>query len=66
MSSAPTAKWFDSLPASIGTPKQMSAKDLHDLFENAQSREKVVVVDVRRADIEVWSPHSIVCMKMTG
>jgi hypothetical protein len=53
MSSAPTAKWFDSLPAPISTPKQMSAKDLHDLFDNAQSGQKVLVVDVRRADIEV-------------
>ena len=55
MSSAPPAKWFDSLPAPISTPPQMSAKELHELCHMGQSESKVVVVDVRRADIEVCS-----------
>ena len=53
MTSAPGAKWYDSLPAPISTPAQMSADDLHKLFQPSQSESTVLVVDVRRADIEV-------------
>jgi arsenical-resistance protein 2 len=45
-------KWFDSLPAPISTPKQITPGDLHELL-HGQTGAKVVVVDVRRADIEV-------------
>ena len=57
MSSAPAAKWFDALPTPISTPAQLSAQDLHELLHSSETRGQMLVVDVRRADIEV-SSHS--------
>jgi len=56
MTSAPAAKWFDSLPTPISTPAQLSAQDLHELLHSSETRGQVLVLDVRRADIEVFSP----------
>lgn len=42
-------KWFDSLPKPKSEPRQMRVEDYHSIA----SSEKVLVVDVRRADIEV-------------
>jgi arsenical-resistance protein 2 len=54
--SAQPAKWFDSLPTPVSDPAQLSATDLHELFQSNETRAKVLVVDVRRADIEVGIP----------
>jgi arsenical-resistance protein 2 len=56
MTSAQPAKWFDSLPTPVSDPAQLSATDLHELFQSNETRAKVLVVDVRRADIEVGIP----------
>jgi hypothetical protein len=53
MTSAQPAKWFDSLPTPVSDPAQLSAADLHELFQSSETRAEVLVVDVRRADIEV-------------
>lgn len=45
------SKWFDALPKPKSEPKRLSVEELHDL--RAGSEGKVLVVDVRRADIEV-------------
>jgi arsenical-resistance protein 2 len=52
MTTPQTAKWFDSLPAPISAPAQMSAEELHDLLQSP-AKSQVIIVDVRRADIEV-------------
>ena len=46
-------KWFDDLPKPKSTPAQIAVHDLHELI---QAKADVVVVDVRRADIEVSNP----------
>jgi len=56
MASAQPAKWFDSLPTPVSIPAQLSATDLHELFRCTETGAKVLVVDVRRADIEVGIP----------
>jgi len=61
MSSAPAAKWFDALPTPISTPAQLSAQDLHELLHSSETRAQVLVVDVRRADIEVLDPSCKLC-----
>ena len=43
-------KWFDDLPKPKSIPAQIAVKELHELL---QTKANVVVVDVRRADIEV-------------
>jgi len=58
MTSAPQAKWFDSLPAPISTPAQLSVQDLHDFLHSGGDSANVLVVDVRRADIEVSNSHT--------
>jgi hypothetical protein len=54
--SAQPARWFDSLPTPVSNPAQLSATELHGLFQSNETRAKVLVVDVRRADIEVGIP----------
>jgi hypothetical protein len=44
------SKWFDSLPTPKSEPAQIGVEELHSLQAGS---EKVLVVDVRRADIEV-------------
>ena len=56
MTSAQPAKWFDSLPTPVSNPAQLNATDLHELLKSDETRTKVLVVDVRRADIEVCIP----------
>lgn len=46
------AKWFESLPTPKSTPRQISVDELHGLLHGSKAAE-VLVVDVRRADIEV-------------
>ena len=58
MTSAQPAKWFDSLPTPVSNPVQISGSDLHQVFESSETRAKVLVVDVRRADIEVFTFHT--------
>ena len=45
------AKWFDHLPAPRSKPAQVSPEDLHTLLR--KEGHKVLVIDVRRTDIEV-------------
>lgn len=65
MTSAQPAKWFDSLPTPVSDPAQLSATDLHELFQSNETRAKVLVVDVRRADIEVSTIHTCFCQDLT-
>lgn len=58
MTSAPQAKWFDSLPTPISSPAQLSVQDLHDFLHSGGDSANVLVVDVRRADIEVSNSHT--------
>lgn len=44
-------KWFDHLPPPRSKPAQISGEDLHTLL--GKDEHKVLVVDVRRTDIEV-------------
>lgn len=44
-------KWFDHLPSPRSKPMQISSEDLHTLLQ--KDEHKVLVVDVRRTDIEV-------------
>jgi arsenical-resistance protein 2 len=53
MSSAPAAKWFDALPTPKSVPRQLTVKELHQLLRDPERSAGVLVVDVRRADIEV-------------
>ncbi|KAK1922957.1 Rhodanese-like domain-containing protein [Papiliotrema laurentii] len=52
MSSAPAAKWFDALPTPKSVPRQLTVKELHQLLRDPERSAGVLVVDVRRADIE--------------
>ena len=44
-------KWYDPLPEPRSKPKQMTSEELHALLQ--KDDHKVLVVDVRRTDIEV-------------
>ena len=65
MTSAQPAKWFDSLPAPVSDPAQLSATELHGLFQSNETRAKVLVIDVRRADIEVFTFHTCFSQDLT-
>ena len=65
MTSAQPAKWFDSLPTPVSDPAQLSATELHGLFQSNETRAKVLVVDVRRADIEVSTFHTCFSQDLT-
>ncbi len=46
-------KWFEALPAPKSSPQRISCTELHELMVGKQAGIDYVVVDVRRADIEV-------------
>jgi len=61
-SSAGGSKWFDKLPAPLSTPASMDVATLHGLLQQQSEPEsgvRVLIVDVRRADIEVRSDSLI-------
>lgn len=47
------SKWFDHLPAPVSQPPSITAEELHGLLASGPPGRDVIVVDVRRADIEV-------------
>jgi hypothetical protein len=49
---ADPAKWFDKFPTPKSSPETLSVERLHELLQSKESH-KVIVVDVRRTDIEV-------------
>jgi len=55
-------KWFDDLPKPKSTPQQVSVSELHQLITN---NAQVVVVDVRRADIEVSPSFAYVSLRIS-
>jgi hypothetical protein len=52
------SKWFDSLPTPKSDPGQIGVEELHSIQAGG---ENVLVVDVRRADIEVGLSHMDGC-----
>lgn len=54
--SAKTDRWFDKLPTPHTCPPSISVERLHSLIHDGAA-ESVIVVDVRRTDIEVRSPR---------
>lgn len=49
---ASTSRWFDKLPTPTSRPTLMSVEDLRYLLDRGVA-ESVIVVDVRRADVDV-------------
>lgn len=45
-------KWFDKLPKPQSSPKSLGVDEQHSLLHDSSS-DSVIVVDVRRTDIEV-------------
>lgn len=45
--------WYDDLPKPISSPPPLSIEEVHDHLSVETSGTRLLVVDVRRADIEV-------------
>ncbi len=57
-----SAKWFGHLPSPVSKPPGMTVNELHDRLANQSIGRDILVVDVRRGDIEVstvFSPNRV-------
>jgi hypothetical protein len=60
MSTASTSQpWYGSLPSPQSIPNGMSVQELHGLTteEGQKAGQDYIVIDVRRADMDVSGPH---------